>query len=247
MNMTPYFAELFGTFMLLLLGVGINANCSLKATAAEKQHNWILISSGWGLAVFVSVFILGQFSGAHLNPAVTLGLAVAGKFSWQLVPGYIGTQLIGAFLGAYTAFFSYRDHYNATTEEATVRSTFCTGPLIRNYKNNFITELIGTFVLVFCALSIVNPSIAIEGMEVENFGLGALEALPIGLVVWVIGIALGGATGYAINPARDLGPRLVYQSLARKNKDADWAYSWVPIFGPFVGGSIAGGLYLFLA
>ena len=247
MIMHPFIAEFIGTTILLLLGAGVVANVNLKKTIAEAQNPWILITSAWGFAVFVGVFISAQSSGAHLNPAVTIGLAIAGKFSWSLVPMYFGAQLLGAMLGSWLAYLTYIDHYKATKDEDAVRSTFCTGPAIRNIKNNLFSEGIGTFLLVFGALFIVSPNIEIVGTEVENFGLGALDALPIGIVVWVIGIALGGTTGYAINPARDFGPRLVYQMLPRKNKNADWSYAWVPILGPFIGGSIAGLLYSIIA
>jgi glycerol uptake facilitator protein len=247
MNIDPYIAEFIGTFILLLLGEGVVANVNLKKTIAEGQTPWVLITSAWGFSVFVAVFITGQFSGAHLNPAVTIGLAVAEKFSWALVPGYLIAQLLGAMFGSWICYITYIDHHRKTIDEAAVRSTFCTGPAIRNFKNNFFSELIGTFVLVFGVLFIAIPNIEIEGVEVSNFGLGALEALPVGILVWVIGLSLGGTTGYAINPARDFGPRLVYQLIPRKNKDADWSYAWIPIFGPFAGGTIAGILYLFLA
>ena len=243
----PYIAEFIGTFILLLLGEGVVANVNLKSTVAAGQTPWVLITSAWGFSVFVGVFITGQFSGAHLNPAVTLGLAVAEKFSWVLVPGYIIAQFLGAMLGSWVAYIIYIDHHRVTTDEGAVRSTFCTGPAIRNFKNNFFSELAGTFVLVFGVLFIAIPNIEIEGIEVANFGLGALEALPVGILVWVIGLCLGGTTGYAINPARDLGPRIVYQLIPRKNKDADWPYAWIPVFGPFAGGAIAGLIYLVLA
>ncbi|MEK9603496.1 MAG: MIP/aquaporin family protein [Flavobacteriaceae bacterium] len=245
MTIDPYIAEFIGTFFLLLLGAGVVANVSLKKTIAEGQSAWVLITSAWGFAVFVGVFISGQFSGAHLNPAVTLGLAVAHKFSWSLVPGYIIAQVLGAMMGSWMCYLTYIDHYRLTEDEATVRSTFCTGPAIRNYKNNFFSEFLGTFVLVFGVLFIAAPNIQIEGVLVDNFGLGALDALPVALLVWVIGMALGGTTGYAINPARDFGPRLMYQMLPRKNKNADWSYAWVPILGPFAGGVVAGLTYLF--
>ena len=247
MNIDPYLAEFIGTFILLLLGEGVVANVNLKKTIAQGQTPWILITSAWGFSVFVAVFITAQFSGAHLNPAVTIGLAVAEKFSWTLVPGYLIAQLLGAMFGSWICYLTYIDHYRKTTDEAVVRSTFCTGPAIRNFKNNFFSELVGTFVLVFGVLFIAIPNIQIEGVEVSNFGLGALEALPVGILVWVIGLSLGGTTGYAINPARDFGPRLVYQLIPRKNKDADWSYAWIPVFGPFAGGAIAGIFYLILA
>jgi glycerol uptake facilitator protein len=247
MNIDPYIAEFIGTFILLLLGGGVVANVNLKKTIAEGQTPWVLITSAWGFSVFVAVFVTAQFSGAHLNPAVTIGLAVAEKFSWALVPGYLIAQLLGAMFGSWICYITYIDHHRKTTDETAVRSTFCTGPAIRNFKNNFFSELIGTFVLVFGVLFIAIPNIQIEGVEVSNFGLGALEALPVGILVWVIGLSLGGTTGYAINPARDFGPRLVYQLIPRKNKDADWSYAWIPVFGPFAGGAIAGIFYLILA
>ena len=243
MILSPFIAEFIGTTVLLLLGAGIVANVNLKQTIANGQTPWVLITSAWGFAVFVAVFVSAQSSGAHLNPAVTIGLAVAGKFSWALVPSYFLAQLLGAMLGSWIAYLVYIDHYKITKDEAAVRSTFCTGPAIRNMKNNFFSEAVGTFMLVFGALFIAGPNIAIEGSEVTNFGLGALDALPIGILVWVIGMSLGGTTGYAINPARDFGPRLVYQLLPRKNKDADWGYSWIPILGPFTGAAAAGLLY----
>ena len=197
----------------------------------------------WGLSVFVAVFITGQFSGAHLNPAVTLGLAIAGKFSWSLVPGYILIQLIGAMFGSWLAYIVYIDHFRVTKDEDKVRGSFCTGPAIRNYKNNFFSEFLGTFMLVFGIFFIVSPNIEIEGIQMQNFGIGSLDALPVAILVWVIGMSLGGTTGYAINPTRDLGPRLVYQMLPRKNKNADWSYAWIPVIAPLTGAVVAGLLY----
>jgi len=246
MNIDPYIAEFIGTFILLLLGEGVVANVNLKKTIAEGETPWVLITSAWGFSVFVAVFITSQFSGAHLNPAVTIGLAVAEKFSWTLVPGYLISQLLGAMMGSWICYITYIDHYKVTSDEDSVRSTFCTGPAIRNLKNNFFSEFIGTFVLVFGVLFIAIPNIEIDGLEVSSFGLGALEALPVGILVWVIGLSLGGTTGYAINPARDFGPRIVYQLIPRKNKDADWSYAWIPILGPFTGGVVAGLIYLLL-
>jgi len=229
----------------MLLGVGVNANTSLKNTIGSENSNWVLVSMAWGLSVFVAVFITGQFSGAHLNPAVTIGLATIGKFSWSLVPTYIFIQLLGAIFGSWLAYLVYIDHYRATDNEDTVRGSFCTGPAIKNYKNNFFSEAVATFILVFGIFYIVEPNLEIQG-EVVNFGLGALAALPVGILVWVIGMTLGGTTGFAINPARDFGPRLVYSLLPRKNKNADWSYSWIPVFGPFSGAIIAGLLYNFI-
>lgn len=240
----PYIAEFIGTAILLLLGMGVVANVNLKKTIGSGQTPWVLITSAWGFAVFVAVFITGQFSGAHLNPAVTIGLAVAGKFSWDLVVGYVLAQLLGAMAGSWLAYILYIDHYRATQDVDVVRSTFCTGPAIRNFKNNLFSEAIGTFMLVFGVLFIAGPSISVSGVNVENFGIGSLDALPVGILVWVIGMGLGGTTGYAINPARDLGPRLVHHLIPRKSKDSDWGYAWIPVIGPFIGGALAGLLYL---
>jgi glycerol uptake facilitator protein len=240
--MSSLLAEFLGTTILLLLGIGVNANTSLKNTIGNKDSNWVLVTMAWGLSVFIAVFITAKYSGAHLNPAVTIGLAVTGKFSWSLVAGYITAQLLGAIFGSWLAYITYIDHYRQTKEEETVRGSFCTGPAIRNYKNNFFSELIGTFILVFAVFYIAKPILEIEG-EVINFGLGALDALPIGIVVWVIGMTLGGTTGFAINPARDFGPRLMYSLLPRKNKKPDWSYSWIPVFGPITGATLAGLLF----
>ena len=243
----PYIAEFIGTAILLFLGNAIVANVSLNKTKASKQMTpWILITTAWGLAVFTAAFITGKFSGAHLNPAVTVGLAFAGKFSTELICGYIISQLLGGIFGSLLVYIIYIDHYKETSDESSVMGTFCTSPAIRNYKNNFFSELMGTFILVFGVLYMVKPNIIIEGASVENFGIGSLEALPVGLLVWVIGLSLGGTTGYAINPARDLGPRITYQLIPRKNKISDWAYSWVPVLGPLCGGALAGLLFIYL-
>ncbi len=241
--MTPFIAEIIGTALLLLLGGGVVANVSLKETYGEGESALVLITTAWGFSVFVGAYVTGQFSGGHLNPAVTLGLAVIGKFSWSLVPLYIGAQVIGAMLGSWLNYLLYIDHYRITEDEDTIRGTFCTAPAIRNFKNNFFSEALGTFVLVFGIFFIASPSIVIDGVTTENFGIGSLDALPVALLVWVIGMGLGGTTGYAINPARDFGPRLVYQLLPRKNKKADWEYSWIPVLGPLTGAVIAGVLY----
>ena len=241
--MTPFIFEIIGTTILLLLGSGVVANVNLKNTNAENQSKWVLITSAWGFSVFVGAYISSSYSGAHLNPAVTIGLAVAGKFSWALVPYYILSQLIGAMIGSWINYILYIDHYKITKEENLVKGTFFTGPSIRNLKNNFFSEFVGTFVLVFGIFFIASPIISIDGIETINYGIGSLESLPVGILVWVIGISLGGTTGYAINPARDLGPRIVYQLIPRKNKDADWNYSFIPIFGPILGSVVAGLLY----
>lgn len=241
--MTPFIAEIIGTALLLLLGGGVVANVSLKQTYGENQSALVLITTAWGFAVFVGAYVTGQFSGGHLNPAVTIGLAVIGKFAWELVPLYITAQVMGAMLGSWLSYLLYIDHFRLTKDEATIRGCFCTAPAIRNYRNNFFSEALGTFVLIFGIFFIVSPSIDIAGFETQNFGIGSLDALPVALLVWGIGMSLGGTTGYAINPARDFGPRLVYQLLPRKNKDADWGYSWIPVLGPLTGAFLAGVLY----
>ena len=241
--MTPFIAEFIGTSLLLLLGAGVVANVSLKKTYGEDQTPLLLITIAWGFAVFVGAYVTGQFSGAHLNPAVTIGLAIIGKFSWSLVPTYLLAQLLGAMFGSWLCYILYIDHYRETEDEDTIRGTFCTAPAIRNYKNNFFSEALGTFVLVFGIFFIASPNIVIDGAVTQNFGIGSLESLPVAILVWVIGMGLGGTTGYAINPARDFGPRLMYQLLPRKNKRADWAYSWIPVFGPFTGAVVAGLIY----
>ncbi len=234
--MTPFIAEIIGTAFLLLLGDGVVANVVLKGTKGENS-GWIVISFGWGMAVFVAVFIVAAYSGAHINPAVTLGLAVAGKFAWGQVPMYLLAQFIGAAIGAFLVWLHYRDHFAATPDGDAKLAVFCTGPAIRNTFSNFISEVIGTFVLVFAVLYIAAPDV----------GLGALDAMPVGLLVLVIGLCLGGTTGYAINPARDLSPRLMHFLLPIPNKrDSDWGYAWIPVLGPFVGGTLAGLLFLLL-
>ena len=243
---TPFLAELIGTAVLLLLGAGVNANINLKNTNAENDTPWIIITSSWGFAVFVGAYIASSYSGAHLNPAVSIGLAVADKFSWDLVPIYILAQLIGAMLGSFLSYLIYIDHYKITKNEEAVKGTFFTSPAIRNFKNNFFSEFMGTFMLVFGIFFIASPMINIEGVVTENYGIGSLESLPVGILVWVIGMSLGGTTGYAINPVRDLGPRIIYQLIPRKNKKPDWEYSWIPIFCLFIWAISAGILFSIL-
>ena len=243
---SPYIAEFVGTAILLLLGSGIVANVSLSKTKGFDQTPLITITTAWGFAVFVAAYITGQFSGAHLNPAVTIGLLVAGKFSSELALGYITAQILGAMLGSWLTYIFYIDHYRATKNETAVMGSFCTSPAIRNFKNNFFSEFLATFMLIFGILYIVEPNIIVEGLD-ANFGIGSLGALPVGILVWVIGLSLGGTTGYAINPARDLGPRIVYQLIPRKNKISDWAYSWVPVLGPSLGAVAAGLLYVYFS
>lgn len=234
--MQTFLAELIGTALLVLLGDGVVANVVLKQSKGEDA-GWGVISLGWGMAVFVAVFVVARISGAHINPAVTVGLAVAGEFSWADVPAYIVAQLMGAALGAVLVWIHYRLHFAATDDADAKLGVFCTAPAIRNTWSNFTAELIGTFVLVFAVLSIAKPEV----------GLGALDALPVGLVVLAIGLSLGGTTGYAINPARDLSPRIVHALLPIPGKrDSDWSYSWIPVIGPIAGGIVAALTYVAL-
>lgn len=254
--MNPFIAEIIGTAILMLLGNGVVANVVLNKTKGSES-GWIVITWGWGIAVFVAVFVVGQFSGAHINPAVTIGLAAAGLFEWGLVAGYIGAQILGAAIGAFLVWLAYKDHFSATDNPDLILAAHSTAPAIRKYPNNVITEAIGTLMLVFGVLFLVSPgfvgtdgqlleTITLNGQEV-GFGLGALSALPVGLLVLGIGLSLGGPTGYAINPARDLGPRIMHAILPIPGKGgSDWAYSWVPIAGPVIGAFIAAGLYLML-
>ena len=238
--MDPIVAEFLGTTILLLLGQGVVANVALSETTAAGEPKWMIVSTAWGLAVFVAVFMVGAHSGAHLNPAVTVGLFLAGKFQAGLVAPYILAQLVGAMLGSLVAYVCYLDHYRATTDEEAVRGTFCTSPAIRSLPRNLFTEAIGTFVLVLGVLLMAKPTLELAGVAVTDYGLGAIDALPVGMLVWAIGLGLGGPTGFAINPARDLGPRLVFALVPRRAKASpDWGYAWVPVAGPALGAALA--------
>jgi glycerol uptake facilitator protein len=233
---TAFIGEFIGTAILVLLGEGVCANVVLKNTKGANS-GWIVITMGWGMAVFVAVFSVAAMSGAHINPAVTLGLAISGKFAWAQVPMYIIAQMLGGGFGAFWVWLTYKDHFAITDDQNTKLGIFCTGPEIRNYVSNFTSEVIGTVVLVFCVLLMAEPDV----------GLGALNALPVGFLVLAIGLSLGGTTGYAINPARDLAPRIMHTLLPIPNKrDADWSYAWVPVLGPLTGGAIAAVLYLII-
>jgi glycerol uptake facilitator protein len=242
--MSPFTAELIGTMFLILLGAGVVANVILKGTKGNAG-GWMVITTGWALAVFVGVVIAGPFSGAHLNPAVSIGLAIAGKFAWSEVPLYILAQLLGAMLGAFLAWCIYRDHFNETTDSDTQLAVFSTGPAIRNTTFNVLSEVIGTFVLLFVVFYFTEA-------EIKNpqspIGLGSLGAIPVAFLVWAIGLSLGGTTGYAINPARDLGPRIMHSILPMKHKgSSNWKYAWIPIIGPIIGAAIAALLFLVLS
>lgn len=246
--MTPFVAELIGTFLLILLGNGVVANVLLKQTKSNADMSkWLVITTAWALAVYVGVLVAAPYSGAHLNPAVTIGLAVAGLLKWSIVPLYILAQFLGAMLGALVVWIMYKEHYKITTDPDAIKATFCTAPAIRNYTSNFLSELIGAFVLVFAVLYITKPELVIQSQHSTHFGLGSLGALPVALIVWAIGLGLGGTTGYAINPARDLGPRLIHALLPiTLKRDSDWSYSWIPVLAPIVGGILAASLYLIL-
>jgi glycerol uptake facilitator protein len=227
--MTPFMGEFIGTGMLILLGQTVVSNVVLAKT---KGHNsgWIVISFGWGMAVFVGVYCSAAASKAHLNPAVTLAFAVLGKISWQLVPIYIAAQLLGAMAGSLVAWLCFRPHFSPTADADAKLAVFCTTPAIRSYGDNLIAEVIATFVLILGVLFIAAPSSS----------LGALDALPVGLLVLAIGLGPGGPTGYAINPARDLGPRIMHALLPIAGKrDSDWSYAWIPVLGPLLGSLLA--------
>jgi glycerol uptake facilitator protein len=244
--MTPFLSEFLGTFVLLFLGIGVVANVSLQHTLASGSSatgKWILITTAWGFAVFFGVIVSGEYSGAHLNPAVTVGLAAANKFAWSQVPAYILAQFLGAMAGAVMAYLFYKDHIDSTEDEGIIKGCFSTGPAIRNTTNNFISESVGTFMLVFLIFFIASPFLEIDGVEQVQYGIGSMDAFPVGVLVWLIGMALGGTTGYAINPARDLGPRIIYTLLRGKKAKPDWPYAWIPVFAPLFGGAIAGVLY----
>ncbi len=227
--MSPFISELVGTALLIILGNGVVANVVLQKTYGNNG-GWIVITFGWGMAVFTGVFVAAAGSGAHLNPAVTLAMVYLGKIDWSLAPVYFSAQLLGAMLGQLLVYQTYKDHYHITEDTSSIRATFCTAPAIDNKLNNFITEVIGTFVLVMGVLFMAAPTAS----------LGAMDALPVALLVLGIGLSLGGATGYAINPARDLGPRIVHALLPLKHKgSSNWSYSWIPVFGPFAGGVLA--------
>ncbi|MFS1516046.1 MIP/aquaporin family protein [Bacillus sp. SCS-151] len=230
--MTPFIGELIGTMMLIIFGGGVCAGVTLKRSGAHNS-GWIVITLGWGLAVAMAVYAVGSFSGAHVNPAVTLSLAIIGEFPWSDVPSYITAQMLGAFLGAAIVFFHYLPHWKETADPAAKLGVFSTAPSIRSTTANIVSEMIGTFVLVLGLLSI----------GANEFTEG-LNPLIVGFLIVAIGLSLGGTTGYAINPARDLGPRLAHFLLPIPGKGkSDWAYAWIPVIGPIVGGMYGGLFY----
>jgi glycerol uptake facilitator protein len=227
--MNTFFAEFFGTAMIIVFGGGVVSNVLLTGTKGNNS-GWIVITFGWAVGVFTGVLIAAPISGAHLNPAVTLALVQAGKFSWTLVPLYICAQMLGAMFGAFLVWLAYKKHFDATKNADFQLAVFCTAPNIRSYWFNVLTEVIGTYVLALAVLYMAAPEV----------GLGSLNALPVAIVVLGLGLSLGGPTGYAINPARDLGPRIMHFFLPIPGKrDSDWAYSWVPVVGPLIGAALA--------
>ncbi|HEV2492884.1 MAG TPA: MIP/aquaporin family protein [Terriglobia bacterium] len=233
--MRMFTAELVGTMLLILLGDGVVAGVLLAKSKAEKS-GWIVITTGWALAVAMGVYAVGRISGAHLNPAVTLSLAVVGKLAWSQVPAYLAGQLLGAFLGAVLVWLAYLAHWSATEDQNLKLLVFSTVPAVRRLPANVVTEIIGTFVLTFGVLAL--------GANKAPNDTG-LTPLLVGFLVWAIGLSLGGPTGYAINPARDLAPRIAHAILPIPGKGgSDWGYAWVPIVGPLVGGIIGAVAYV---
>lgn len=241
--MTYFVAEFIGTMILVLLGNGVVANVILNGTKGNNS-GWMVITTAWGVAVFVGVVIAGPYSGAHLNPIVSLGLAAIGKFAWANVPVYVVAQILGAMLGSGLVWLIYRDHFEQTKDQNTLLSAFCTDPAIRNNSSNLASEIVGTFVLVFTVFYITEARILTNDTPI---GLGSIGAIPVAFLVWAIGLSLGGTTGYAINPARDLGPRIMHALLPVAGKgQSKWSYAWIPVVGPIVGAGIAAVLYLSL-
>lgn len=243
--MTPFIAEFFGTFFLILFGLGTNANVSLDKTYGHNS-GWVSVFLGWGIGVFVGVSVAAPFSGAHINPAVTVGLAIANLFEWGEVLPFIIAQLLGAGMGALVVWLVFKKHFEATEDANTKMGIFVTGGAIRNFATNFFCEMMGTFVLMFSILHFSAPSFNLDIITNGVVGLGSIGALPVALLVMGIGASLGGATGFAINPARDFMPRLMHTILPIKGKrDSDWAYSWIPIVAPLLGAIIASVVYMF--
>lgn len=247
--MQTLLAEAIGTMLLVLLGDGVVANVVLTRTKGQNS-GWIVITVGWGVAVALAVYAVGRISGAHLNPAVTIGLAAIGSFPWPQVPGYIVAQLVGGFIGAVLVWLMYLPHWKVTADPASKLGVFATGPAIRNPGANFIGEVIGTAVLVFGILAIAaNAQTLSKPGDVDLsfvFSRGLMPLL-VGVLVLGIGLSLGGPTGYAINPARDLAPRLAHALLPIPGKgSSDWEYSWIPVVAPIVGGVLGAGAYFLI-
>ncbi|WP_290648826.1 MIP/aquaporin family protein [Aquisalimonas sp.] len=243
-----YLGEFIGTAILILLGNGVVANVVLKGTKGNNS-GWIVIATGWGIAVAMAVYAMGWLSGAHINPAVTFGLAVGGQFDWALVPGYFLAQVAGAAFGSFLVYLCYYQHWALTDDPTLKLAAHSTIPAVRGYGPNFLTEVIGTFMLVFGIFAIVIGGGQAFGematVDLRDAWTAGMWPLVVGFLVWGIGLSLGGPTGYAINPARDLGPRIMHQLLPIPGKGtSDWAYSWVPIVAPLLGGGLAGIVWL---
>jgi len=241
--MNPILAEFVGTALLVIFGNGVVANVVLSRTKGNNS-GWIVITAGWAFAVFVGVFCSQRFSGAHLNPAVTLAMAAAGKLPWSKVAGYMLAQMLGGFIGGVMVFLFYREHFKVTEDANGKLACFCTAPNIRNLPQAFFCEVVGTFLLVLPVFLMTEVTFKMPGfggdLSEVPIGLGTLGALPVGLLVFAIGLSLGGTTGYAINPARDLGPRMAHALMPIPGRrDSDWSYAWVPALAPLVGGLLA--------
>ena len=240
--MSTFVAELMGTMILVVLGDGVVANVLLTRSKGEGS-GWMVIATGWGLAVAVAVYAVGSVSGAHINPAVTIGLASIGRFPWGTVPIYVLAQVLGALLGGVVVWLAYRPHWRETADADLKLAVFCTAPAIRQPGANVVTELIGTFMLVLGVLAILSPA----NLNPETGFPSGLGPFLVGMLVWSIGLSLGGPTGYAINPARDLGPRIAHFLLPISGKrDSDWGYAWVPVAGPVAGGLLGAFCYRLL-
>jgi glycerol uptake facilitator protein len=237
--MSPFLAEVLGTALLIVLGDGVVANVLLHKSKGQDA-GWIVITTGWAVAVTVAVYTVNAESGAHLNPAVTIAMAVLGKFAWASVPAYIGAQVIGGVLGGIIVWLAYLPHWALTPDPSAKLGVFCTAPAVRATVPNLVTEIIGTAVLLLGLLAILTPANLVPNTGFDK----GLAPLLVGVLVWGIGLSLGGPTGYAINPARDLGPRIAHALLPIAGKgDSDWSYAWVPIVGPILGGVIGALLY----
>lgn len=241
--MTAFISEIVGTFVLIALGLAVNANASLER-AYGKGSGWVLVTLGWGLAVFCAVAVAGPFSGAHINPAVTVGLAVGGVFPWEEVPYYITAQMAGAALGAVVVWLNYKTHFDEEQDAATKLGVFSTRPAIRHVAVNFLSEATATFMLMLVIFYLTDAELVTDGGHTSKVGLGSVGAIPVAFLVMAIGMGFGGTTGYAINPARDLAPRIMHALLPIKGKGSgDWGYAWVPVLAPPAGAVLAGLVY----